>query len=430
LQQRAASLLEHLSKDEYGAAVEQFDEVMRGALPEQKLEEMWNGMIASLGALKSLGDSKVYEEAGYQIVLQPCEFEKGRLDAKVVFDKEGCITGFWFLPPSSAADYTPPAYANKGKFIEEEITFGAEGWELPGTITLPKSKGPFPAIVLVHGSGSNNRDETIGSNKPFKDLAWGLATHGIAVLRYDKRTNVYGMKIDPLKITVEGEVIEDALLALDFLRQQEGIDGNKVFLLGHSLGGGLAPEIANRDGKVAGVIVLAGNTRPLQEMLLEQMEYIFSLDGEISKEEAEGLRKIERGVEAINSHQLEEDEIVPGLGGSVRYWYDLQERDAIQEALELSCPLLILQGGRDYQVTMEDFKGWQEGLASKENVSFNLYPNLSHLFVAGKGKSTPSEYQQPGNVDEQVIEDIADWIATATNTVSAAVYALAGSSSQ
>jgi hypothetical protein len=163
-------------------------------------------------------------------------------------------------------------------------------------------------------------------------------------------------------------------------------------------------------------------------MILEQMEYIFSLDGEISKEEAQKLDEIKTGIEAINHHRLKEDEVVPGLGGGARYWYDLQERDGIREALKLPCPLLILQGGRDYQVTMEDFKGWQEGLASKENVSFKLYPNLNHLFVAGEGKSTPSEYQQPGNVDEQVVKDIADWIAAAPNTVSVAVYTLGGSS--
>ena len=197
-------------------------------------------------------------------------------------------------------------------------------------------------------------------------------------------------------------------LVLWYLLRREGIDSNKVFLLGHSLGGGLVPEIASRDGKVAGVIVLAGNTRPLHELVLEQTEYIVLLDGEISEEEARKLEEIEKEVEAINNHQPGEDEIV--LGVPARYWYALQERDAIKEALALSSPLLILQGERDYQVTVEDFGLWQEGLASKGNITFKLYPNLNHLFMAGEGKSTPSEYQRLGHVDEQVINDIAAWI--------------------
>jgi hypothetical protein len=420
LQQRAATFLQHLSEGEYGAALEQFDETMKDALPEEKLKEMWEGMITSLGPLQSLGDSRVYEEAGYQIVLQPCSFENGKLDAKFVFDKKGHIAGLWFLPPSSDEEtHTSPSYAKENKFTEEEIIFGKEGWELPGTLSLPKGEGPFPAVVLVHGSGPNDRDETIGPNKPFKDIAWGLASNGIAILRYDKRTYVHGMKMDPAKITVEEEVIEDALLALDFLRQEEQIDGNRIFLLGHSLGGGLVPEIANRDGDVAGVIVLAGFTRPLHEMTLEQTRYIFSLDGEIDEQEANWLEEIEKGVEAINDHQLEEDEVVPGIGGFARYWYDLQERDAQKEALELSCPLFILQGERDYQVTMEDFKGWQEGLSSKEDVTFKLYPDLNHLFMSGEGKPTPSEYQQPGHVDGEVIEDMIAWIGGVTSAIPA-----------
>ena len=140
------------------------------------------------------------------------------------------------------------------------------------------------------------------------------------------------------------------------------------------------------------------------------MEYIFSLDGKINQEEAKLLETIKNGVQLIDEHKLAEDEAVPGIGGYAGYWYDLRERNPVTEALKLSCPLFILQGGRDYQVTLEDFQGWQQGLVSREQVTFQLYPRLNHLFMAGEGKSTPEEYQLFGNVETQVISDLANWI--------------------
>src|SRR5262249_57372826 len=119
--------------------------------------------------------------------------------------------------------------------------------------------GPFPGVGLAHGSGPNDRDETIAQNKPFKDLALGLASRGIAVLRYDKRTKVYPAKMAGLAgLTVKDEVVDDAIAAASMLRSQPRIDPARVFVLGHSLGGMLVPRIAAADAKLAGVIVMAG----------------------------------------------------------------------------------------------------------------------------------------------------------------------------
>ncbi|HBY56451.1 MAG TPA: hypothetical protein DEG96_01080 [Candidatus Atribacteria bacterium] len=412
LYQDTLSFLEYLQTADYARAVEQFDEKVRAALPEKDFKELWNKITKDLGELISWGNFRTSEQAGYQITLLTCNFEKVNLDLQLAFNSEGKISGFHFLPtaPPEGYEYIPPDYVKKDQFLEQEISFGAPGWELPGLLSLPQREGPFPGVVLIHGSGPNDRDETIGPNKPFKDLAWGLASEGIVVLRYDKRTKVYASQIDPKNFTVQGEVIEDALLALDFLRQQEKVDPEKVFLLGHSLGGQLVPNIANQDKKVAGVIVLAGPTRPLHHLIPAQMKYIFSLDGEINPEEAKKLEEIKNGVQLIDERKLKEDEVATGLGGYAGYWYDLQERDPVSEALKLSCPLFILQGGRDYQVTLEDFQGWQQGLASQTQVTFQLYPQLNHLFIAGEGKSTPEEYQIGGHIEAEVIKDLASWI--------------------
>jgi fermentation-respiration switch protein FrsA (DUF1100 family) len=92
------------------------------------------------------------------------------------------------------------------------------------------------------------------------------------------------------------------------------------------------------------------------------------------------------------------------------YWLDLREHDPVAAAKTLKQPLLILQGGRDYQVTEADFEGWKNRLGSRPTVTLKLYPNLNHLFIAGEGKSTPAEYERPGHVAETVVSDIAEWI--------------------
>lgn len=295
-------------------------------------------------------------------------------------------------------------------FTEMECTVGTGEWILPATLTTPRGEGPFPAIVLVHGSGPNDRDETVGPNKPFKDLAWGLATRGVAVLRYEKRTRQYGAKIveNLENFTVKEEVIDDALAAVDLLRRTEGIDNKKIFVLGHSLGGTLAPRIASHDEEIAGIILLAGTPRYLLDLWLEQSIYLASLDNEIDNAEAEYIEMIEEAIEEVNDPGVDNSEII--LGASKTYWLDLKAYDPIETAKNLTIPMLILQGGRDYNVTLEDFNGWKDGLDGRDNVTFKLYENLNHLFIFGSGVPSPDEYWIAGNVAQIVIEDIAEWV--------------------
>ncbi len=177
---------------------------------------------------------------------------------------------------------------------------------LPGTLTIPKDNGPFPAIVLVHGSGPNDRDETIGPNKPFRDLAWGLASRGIAVLRYEKRTKVYGLKLSQDKklaasLTVNEETIDDAISAVGLLRTIDKIDSQKIFVLGHSLGGMMIPRIASRNPRVAGFIIMAGTTGKIEEAILEQTRYIFSLQGILTEEARKKLKELEELVAKVKA---------------------------------------------------------------------------------------------------------------------------------
>jgi len=268
--------------------------------------------------------------------------------------------------------------------------------------------------VLVHGSGPNDRDETIFANKPFRDLAWGLASKGVAVLRYEKRTKQYAAKLAASgigKFTVKEETIDDALGAVAQLRSIDNIDSKRIFVLGHSLAGMVAPRIGQTDPKLAGLIILAGSTRPLEDLMVEQTRYLLSLDGKISEA---GQAKLDEllvemaKVKRLTSADASSPKLL--LHAPPLYWLDLREHDPVVAVKTLKQPLLILQGGRDYQVTTADFEGWKKALGSQPAVTFKLYPELNHLFVSGEGKSTPAEYERPGHVAEVVVTDIADWI--------------------
>ncbi|MFO0947049.1 MAG: alpha/beta fold hydrolase [Planctomycetota bacterium] len=268
-------------------------------------------------------------------------------------------------------------------------------------------------MVLVHGSGPQDRDETIGPNKVFKDLAWGLATNGIAVLRYEKRTKAHGPKFAQLKsFTLKEEVTDDAWLAVQCLRSQPDIDAERVFVLGHSLGGTLAPRIAEQDGKLGGIILMAAAVRPLEELIIEQFEYLAKLDGSVSDEERQQIDKMAKAVSRVTDPQLSTD--VPAdelpFGIAASYWLDLRDYRPDEVARRLTLPMLILQGNRDYQVTPRDFELWKKSLAENKKVTFRDFPSLNHLFGKGVGPSTPAEYERRTPVDPEVIDAIIQWI--------------------
>ncbi|MGH9943820.1 MAG: alpha/beta hydrolase family protein [Pyrinomonadaceae bacterium] len=322
-----------------------------------------------------------------------------------------------FAPAAKAApQWQPPAYARPESFREQEVTVGAGSeWALPGTLSVPKGVGPFPAVVLVHGSGPNDRDESYGPNKTFRDLAWGLASQGVVVLRYDKRTKVHAAKMGQLAatLTVKEEVIDDALAALDLLRRTTpGIDARHVFLLGHSLGGTLAPRVAARDPLLAGLVIMAGATEPLEEAIVRQYEYMAALDGAVDAAERAEIDKVKAQAARVKALKPESPHPDPKetFNVAAAYWLDLRGYDPAQSAGRLKLPILLIQGERDYQVTLKDFGNWRRALDGRGNVTAKSYPKLNHLFLEGEGPGTPAEYLTPGHVPQSVVDDIAAWV--------------------
>jgi len=416
LDARARAFVASMVEAKYQDAVKMMDDRMASAMPANKVKEVWETLVAQAGPYQSVSGARLTTESGYKCVYVTCRFKDAAVDAKVVLDTAGKVCGVWFGPtPTSTVPYMPPTYVQADAFYEIECTIGEERWKLPATLTMPKGDGAFPAVVLVQGSGPQDRDETIGPNKPFKDLAWGLASKGIAVLRYEKRTKQYAAEIAAMldSFTVNQETVEDALAAIAFLQQHKSVNPDKVFVLGHSLGASMGPRIAvlaREKGapKLAGLLLMAPNARSIVDLVVEQTEYIASLDGKVDEKESIDLQKVRSEAARIKGGKLQAGEIV--LGGPKVYWEDLLRYDPVAAAKTLGLPVLILQGERDYQVTMKDFAIWKDALQGKTNVTLQSLPGLNHLFMRGEGKSSPQEYDTQANVDPGVIDAIADWL--------------------
>jgi len=413
LENNARQLVAAMATGDFESVVAHFDAAMTEALPVSRLDEVWQQITAAFGDLKEIDGSRTAAAGAFQAVFVRCTFIKGSLDAKVVYDADGRVAGLFFVPASAAPSPTPAQAAAPPSVSERPVTVGAEPWALPGTLSVPAGGGPFPAVVLVHGSGPQDRDESIGPNKPFRDLAWGLAERGIAVLRYEKRTSQHAEQMArAAQLTVMEETVDDARAAAHLLAGLPEIDSHRVVVLGHSLGGTLVPRIAMGDPEIAGLIIMAGATRPLEELVVSQLEYLAGLDGIVDANEAGQIEKAKHAAAAIADPNLQPGDTVDLLGSKTpgSYWLDLRAYDPAAAAGALSLPIFILQGGRDYQVDAADLDGWRNALDGHPQVRIKVYPQLNHLFMPGSGPSSPQEYATPGHVAAEVLDDVAAWI--------------------
>jgi esterase/lipase len=405
----AIDLIYNLSEEKYDDAYSKFNQDLKNALSLSQLKETWKYILNLYGDFQEIKSTLNSTELNYSVIFLNATFSNNYLITfKIVFDEDDGINGFWITDFISISDYFPPTYVNLQNFTEEDILIG-DNWKLPATMSIPKGNGPFPGVILVHGSGPNDRDETIGPNKPFKDIAWGLASQGIIVLRYEKRTYTYSEEMSILKnITVREEVIEDAILAANTMKNYQNVDENNLFVIGHSLGGMLAPRIASQNDVLKGIAILAGPARKIEDLLINQTKYIANIDGKIDENESIQIDIIQDQVKKIKDLNINENESI--FGAYRPYWDDLNNYNQVETAKNLSIDIFIVQGERDYQVTLADYNIWLNSIGSNDNVELILYPQLNHLFISGTGNSTPEEYLTEGHVDNTVIEDITNWI--------------------
>jgi dienelactone hydrolase len=410
----ARTVVSQLAAERFADVEALFGPQMQAALPEEKLRAAWASIESTAGAFKAIESVRGDAKGIYRIAIVTTAFERAPIDIQIVIDGDGKVAGLSMRPASSPSAYLAPSYARPGAYTETSVTVGAPDWPLPGTLTMPVGDASVPAVILVHGSGPQDRDATFGPNRIFQDLALGLASRGIAVVRYEKRSKALAGRLNALgPITVKDEVVDDVVAAVAFLKKAPRIDPARIFVVGHSLGGMLVPRIARADGTIRGLVALAGAVRSLEQSIVEQTRYLIVADGQLTPDEQQQLQSVEQLAGTVRALTAADAASRTSIGGAPpSYWLDLRGYDPSSAAASLSQPLLILQGERDYQVTMTDFDKWRVALKAKPNATLKSYGALNHLFMAGTGPSLPSEYLAPGHVAEEVVTDIAAWITT------------------
>lgn len=382
---------------------------LKAVLPAALLKQMW-GTTAAAGALKGIAKETTAKTDYVEHVVLTYQFEKGLLDVRLRLIN-GQVDDLKMENTNVLGQtYTKPAY-DTGAYTERDVLVGQGADKLPGTLTVPKGEGPFPVVILVQGSGPSDRDEAVFAIKPFRDLAVGLAAQGIATLRYDKRT--YELQFHSAgtpNMTVNDETVNDVMAAVDLMSQTEGIDPKRIVVMGHSLGASLVPRYKelDKEGKIAGLIAAAGQARKLGDVMIEQFDYLMSLK---ALPEAQGMALKEQAKLTMDPNLKDDGTGSLIIGAPASYWLDFGNYVATDLAKKQTGPLLVLQGAKDYQVTVQDFELWKKELAGRTDVTYKLYPNMIHGLVdITAEKSLPTDAFKPANVPSVLIDDVANWI--------------------
>ena len=419
LKAQAEADCDALLAGDFAAVAARFDENMAAVLDADGLEQSWSAVAPLLGEYLGRGEVELVAQDGYTVAVLQAHFANSNLKVQIAYDDAGRIGGMQMQP---VAPETSDVAEETGPWTEVELTVEADpAYPLGATLCLPEGGDAAlpPVVVLVQGSGSSDRNEAILQNAPFRDVAHGLAELGVATLRYDKRTFIYpecagdtGLDID-----IRGEMLDDVNAAIELMRADERVDSERIFVLGHSLGGMMVPAIAAENSDLAGAISMAGSLRRLWEIVYDQNQEAIAAYDAVELPEAqravldEQVAQIEADMETFRAGIDGLSDDVTLLGVPVRYWRSLEEYAGEHFIDELDLPLLILQGDADFQVYADvDYPLWQEALAGRENVTFCLYEGLNHLMMPTQGLRDTTEYVTPSHVREDVIADIADFV--------------------
>jgi dienelactone hydrolase len=395
---------------------ERFAEPLRPMVAPETLQAAWASEVDPHGGVLAIG-TPTSEAAGPTMtsVRVPVELHDGSVTVVVMVHDSGAVAGLQLLAGIVEPErWQAPGYADPSAYVEHDLVLGDGDLAVPATVTVPRGAERVPGVVLLAGSGPNDRDAKIVHNLPFRDLAWGLASRGIAVLRFDKVTFAHARAVAAKpSFTMTDEYVPDAVAAVAALQATPGVDPDRVFIAGHSQGGTVAPRVAYADPNVAGLILLAAGAQPMHWSAVRQLRYLAGLNPVTAELASKTLDVVTQQAAAVDGPDLAPDTPPDGLlfGLPAPYWLDVRSYDPVAAAVHLDLPILVLQGGRDYQATVaDDLALWREGLAGRSDVTIRVFDADNHFFFPGTGVSTPAEYETVNHVDPDVIDTIIDWL--------------------
>lgn len=397
-------------KEKYDSLFIQASENLKSKLDTELIIETRKNLISWGGSLKSVEFIGTKRKGGYPIFSYFIYFEKTRFIADISIEDDS-IAGF-FIKPDASAQYHAPYYADPKKFYEVKVTIKGKEGDLPGLLTIPVdvTGKKVPLVILSWGSGPADLNEEVGACRPFQDLAWGLATKGIAVMRFPKRTfhDADYVQNHP-KMTLENEYLNDMKAAIKVAKNRKEINHQYIFYVGHSLGAGILPWVMNEISTFHGGIAMAAPYRSIEEILPEQIDYLMPDSLYPNSPVKAAIREQIKNMKANLISDTLSPSMLP-LNFPPAYWNHYKKHIKPETALRIKKPVLWLQGERDYQVKVNEIQQWKKLLNQQTNHEFVTYPALNHLMISGTQISTPIEYQTPGNIHPDVIDDIIYFI--------------------
>ena len=409
----ARAVFELLQSGDVSSVYALFDQNMQKAMSEDDLRKTFSDLEAAVGQATDWGEEQTVLYPPYRITILPVSYEKADVNLQITW-QDHQIAGLFYTIQQKAESIQEELPEG---IIEESIQVGE--LNLNGLLTLPsEAADPLPAAVLVHGSGPNDRDETIRGTKLFRDLAHSFALKGIASARYDKRTYA-GFEIskeDEKTFTVQEETIDDAVAAARLLRADPRIDPERIYLIGHSMGAMLAPRIAEENpGLFTGIVMLSGTPKTLADIVLSQNQAVVDALPPLQKIAVSvQMTMLRQGWKNVLSSTEEEVKGKTIFEAPAYYFWEMAQHDTASILKDLDLPALIINGGSDFQVIDADgIDAWQ-ALDLPENIQLSYYPELNHLLMDPQApetiRGTVQEYDIPCHVAEEVVDEITAFI--------------------
>jgi pimeloyl-ACP methyl ester carboxylesterase len=376
--------------------------------PADALESYWYGLHGHYGAFDGVEEVTVADDGSEATV--ELSFAEGSHRLDLAFDEDGEVTDV-ALP----SEYTPPEYADPDSFVARNVTVDAGDVDLDGVLAVPQGDGPFPGVLLVHGAGIHDPEGTAGATKILKDFAWGLASEGVAVMRYEARLAEHD--VPDAEFTLDRIVVDDAVAALDEVAAADALDDESVFVAGHSQGGMCAPRIAARHGGAAGVVVLDGlpdyDVDPDDDA--EFMRYSFDPYGDLTDEEEDELATEKAELQRVADRDFAPDDTVLGRPGA--FWESRLSFDPAGTVADLDAPVFVAGTERvdhDHQqplaeMSRETFETWQ-AVDAADGSRFEYYEDVGHYFREGPVPHSMESLHFGGNAAGYVVRDVAEWV--------------------